>query len=57
MVLLMWGWVHQRITFRFGATVWKKRYLVLTTMSIHLHKSEVSISSAIIYTSHTNVVL
>lgn len=37
----MWGWVHQRITFRFRPTVWKKRYLVLTTMSIHVHKSEV----------------
>ncbi|KAI8053572.1 hypothetical protein BDF21DRAFT_498051 [Thamnidium elegans] len=47
MVLLMWGWVHQRITFRFRPTVWKKRYLVLTTMSIHIHKSEKGVISSL----------
>lgn len=43
MVLLKWGWVQQRITFKFRPAVWKRRYLVLTTMSIHVHESEVSI--------------
>ncbi|GAA5801722.1 hypothetical protein HPULCUR_007174 [Helicostylum pulchrum] len=47
MVLLMWGWVHQRITFRFRPTVWKKRYLVITTMSIHVHKSEKGVISSL----------
>ncbi|KAI7864091.1 uncharacterized protein EV154DRAFT_488964 [Mucor mucedo] len=47
MVLLKWGWVHQRIALRFRPTVWKKRYLVLTTMSIHVHKSEKGVISSL----------
>lgn len=41
-MLLKWGWVQQRISFKFRPAVWKKRYLVLTTMSIHVYKSEVT---------------
>ncbi|KAK4520093.1 60S ribosomal protein L10A [Mucor velutinosus] len=49
MVLLKWGWVQQRITFKFRPAVWKRRYLVLTTMSIHVHKSEKGVISSLFH--------
>ncbi|KAL0141061.1 hypothetical protein V8B55DRAFT_1334687 [Mucor lusitanicus] len=46
-MLLKWGWVQQRISFKFRPAVWKKRYLVLTTMSIHVYKSEKGVISSL----------
>ncbi|KAI8098239.1 uncharacterized protein B0P05DRAFT_521042 [Gilbertella persicaria] len=48
MTVLKWGWVlHQKTGFRFSPSVWKKRYLVLTTTSIHVHKSEKGVISSL----------
>ncbi|KAL9537924.1 hypothetical protein MBANPS3_011345 [Mucor bainieri] len=39
-MLLKWGWVLQRVPLKFRPNIWKKRYVVLTTMSVHVYKSE-----------------
>ncbi|GAN04343.1 hypothetical protein MAM1_0061d03803 [Mucor ambiguus] len=49
MVLLKWGWVQQHINFKFRPAVWKRRYLVLTTMSIHIYKSEKGVISSLFH--------
>ena len=42
----MWGWVQQKSRLTMGISIWKKRYLVITTTSISTHKSEVSYTTA-----------
>ncbi|CAO3612076.1 unnamed protein product [Mucor hiemalis] len=47
MGIIMWGWVRQRIAFKYRPAMWKKRYLVLASMSIHIHKSERGVISSL----------
>ncbi|KAI8383024.1 hypothetical protein BD560DRAFT_487078 [Blakeslea trispora] len=46
MAILKWGWLlHKKSSSNIKYSVWKKRYLVLTTTSICIHKSEKGVVS------------
>ncbi|KAI8974337.1 hypothetical protein BDB01DRAFT_807107 [Pilobolus umbonatus] len=49
MTLVMWGWVQQRCKLAMGISIWKRRYLVITTRTFCMHKSEKGVIASLYF--------